>query len=299
MRDKVPAMSKSLYIHAGAHRTGTSSLQLCLAENRAVLDRHGLDVAYPGRDGVQGGRLKLRLPRPRHGAKRIPVFADSVREHLTSLSPDQDRGLVLSEENILGPMRHFYEGRFYPASANRLATMAQALDAPPRHVVFVVRPYDAFYISAFRKRAEDNAVPPFASLRNNLMAMDRGWVEVVTELRDILRPRRLTVVAYGTRGSSAGLLARLVPDLAGETLKEPDQVVNLSATDAALMALQKRYQSGETLQRAVWKSVVEQFRNDTVATDFASFSDADSTVLKARYSEDLERICALNGVETD
>ena len=48
-------MNKRIYLHAGAHRTGSSSFQMCLYANRDLLGSMGLDVAYPGRDGVPGG----------------------------------------------------------------------------------------------------------------------------------------------------------------------------------------------------------------------------------------------------
>ena len=289
-------MTKSVYIHAGAHRTGTSSFQLCLHRNRQVLSGQGLDIAYPGRDGVPDGRLKLQLPRPRHGEKRIPQFADKLRGHLGRLSPDPLRGLILSEENIPGPMTHFYEGRFFPASAKRLAALAAALDGPPRHVLYVLRPYDQLYISAYRKRAEDNPVPPFPDLVPHFLAMDRGWPDLIVEMRDILRPERLSILDYAHRGTSSALLAGLVPGLAASDLAEPDQVVNLSATDAALIALQRRYHAGESLSREEWKSVLNEHAENRAPQGVAAFSDADATSLRSRYAGDLTRIAKLDGV---
>ena len=297
MRDMVGAMTRPVYIHAGAHRTGSSSFQLCLARNRAVLAEQGFDVAYPGRDGVPGGKLRLKLPRPRHGAKRVPEFAASVKAHLERLSRDPERGLILSEENIPGPMIHFYEGRFFPASALRLEVMTAALDAPPEHLVYVLRPYDQLFVSAHRKRAEDNPVTPFDQLVPHFMAMDRGWPELVAEFRDILKPRRLTVLDYAARGDSRSLLARLVPGLPANMLEEPDEAVNVSATDAALLELQERYQKGEELSREAWKAVLARHAGDREPRGFAAFSEADREVLKARYDRDLERVAALDGVD--
>ncbi|GHF71602.1 hypothetical protein GCM10017056_48160 [Seohaeicola zhoushanensis] len=292
----MPVMSKPVFIHAGAHRTGTSSFQLCLAENRGLLDRHGLDVVYPGRDGVPGGRLRMPMPRPRHGAKRIPAFAADLRAHLSKLAPDPDRGLVISEENIPGPMHHFYEGRFFPASARRLAVLAQALEGRAQHLLYVLRPYDALYVSAYRKRAEDNPVPPFAELAPQFLAMDRGWPALVAEFRDILRPETLTVIDYARRGSSAALLARLVPQLAAEPLAEPARLVNLSATDRALEVLQARYRAGEELARKEWQEVIAEHQDDRADRGFAAFAAEDADRLRARYAADIETIAAMDGV---
>ena len=202
-------MSRSVYIHAGAHRTGTSSFQQCLFRNRAVLAEHGLDAAYPGRDGAPKGKLNLRLPRPWHGGNWPENTVERLRGHLARMNPNKDRGLVFSEENIPGPMRHFFEGRFFPGARQRLRALAQALETPPTHVLYVVRSYDALFLSAYRKRAEDNPVLDFDGLVPTLADMDRGWPGLISDIRDELRPERLTVLEYGDRGSSRDLLARL------------------------------------------------------------------------------------------
>lgn len=284
-----------IYIHAGAHRTGTSSFQLCLAENRDRLAARGFDLAYPGRDGAPQGRLRMQLPRPRHGDKRIPEFAAQLRDHLASFrSPGH--GLILSEENIPGPMRHFYEGRFFPAAGKRLHSLAQALENPPEHLVYVLRSYREIYVSAYRKRAEDNPVPPFAELAPRFLEMDRGWPELLAEIRDILRPARMTVLPYGRRGSSLDLLMRLVPGLSRQDMVEPTRAVNLSATDAGLEALQTRYRAGETLPRRQWQKVIKSHARDKRDLGFARFDAAASDRLEERYVHDLERVSALDGI---
>lgn len=290
-------MSKRVFIHAGAHRTGTSSFQLCLARNRAALAAAGYDLAYPGRDGIPGGRLRLDLPRKRHGDRRVPDFAARVRDHLARLSPDPGRALILSEENIPGLMRNFYDGLFYPGSGRRLATLATALDAPPVHLLFLLRSYDTLFVSAYRKRAEDNPVPPFAEVAPQFLAITRGWPEIVVELRDILKPRRLTVLTHETRGTSRDLLARLVPGLDPARLAEPGRTMNLSATDAGLAALQARYRAGEKLARPAWQQVIRDHAGDRTPRGFAGFAAADAARLRARYAADLDRIAALPGVD--
>lgn len=282
-----------VFLHAGAHRTGTSSFQLCLSRNRAALEGAGYALAYPGRDGAPQGRLRLQLPRPRHGEKRIPAYADKVRTHLAGLTGPADK-LILSEENIPGPMRHFYEGRFFPAAEKRFATMAQAIGRPC-HVLYVIRSYAALYLSAWRKRAEDNAVPDFEELVPAFLAMDRGWPEVIGALQQALDPIKFSVIEYGARGSSTELLRHLVPGLP-EGLEEPDRAVNLSATDAALAALQARYRAGETLERAEWQAVIRDHAEDRTPLGLAAFDPADNEKLAARYDADLNRLRAMPGL---
>lgn len=283
-------MSRPFYIHAGAHRTGSSSFQMCLHVNRDALYGAGYDLAYPGRDGIPSGRLDLRLPGPRHGAGPHPVFVKRSRAALGTGT----RPTILSEENIPGRMFHFYQGRFYPAAEARCIALKQALDGPIARLVLVIRPYAGLYASAFRKRAEDNAVRPFRNQVPKLMAMDRGWPELVSLMRDVLEPEAFEVVPFAVRGASRDLLYRLVPE-AGAGWTEPKEVVNLSATDAALEALQARYHAGEELDRDAWKAVIAEHAADT-GRGFAAFTDQERNTLDTLYNRDLLRISEMDGV---
>ncbi|WP_415403078.1 hypothetical protein [Tateyamaria sp. SN3-11] len=281
-----------LFIHAGAHRTGTSSFQMCLHENRALLDGAGLSLAYPGRDGIPSGTLALRLP-----GTIGNVDADAVPRAAVTLSDHaKGRPLILSEENIPGRMFHFMRGMFYPLAKARCEVLRAAWAGPIAHVLLVVRPYDELFVSGYRKRAEDNAVPAFDTLRPTYMAMDRGWPAIVEILRDVLRPEQLTVIPYARRGTSTDLVQRLVPGVPGGALIEPGRVVNLSATDAALEVLQDEYQGGKKLPRAKWKSVIGQYAEDRAPRGFAAFSPEEVTELSERYASDLKQIEWMSGV---
>jgi hypothetical protein len=281
-----------IFIHAGAHRTGTSSFQMCLHKNREMLRQVGWALAYPGRDDIPSGKLALRLPRPKDEVQ--PAAIAKARKTLQDHS--DGKPLILSEENIPGRMMHFMQGRFYPAAEARLQVLRAAWPGPVAHVLLVVRPYGELFVSGFRKRAEDNAVDDFDTLRTHYMAMDRGWPEVVAAMRDTLRAEQVTVIPYGQRGASAALLERLVPGMPGNALIEPQRVMNLSATDAALAALQARYRAGEHLNRKTWKDIVGSHAHDKDSHGFAAFTDEENVLLSERYDRDLDVLSQLGGV---
>lgn len=283
-----------VYLHAGAHRTGTSSFQACLAANAGVLGAAGYDLAYPGRDGIPTGTLALRLPHPRHGRKSFDGFRTGAVAELARHVTGPGRALVVSEENVPGRMFHFYQGQFFPAARRRARILKEALPGPLRHLLYVVRPYDALYVSAFRKRSEDNPTPPFAEVRERMMQIDTGWPELLEVFAEELQPDRMTVIEYGARGSSTDLLRRLLPDT--PEVEEPEAQLNLSATDAALMALQARYHAGETLERAAWQAVIADHAADRTPRDFAAFTEAQRQTLGAAYARDLDRIAAMPGL---
>ncbi len=281
-----------IYIHAGAHRTGTSSFQMCLHTNRAVLDRAGWTTGYPGRDGIPSGNLALRLP----SGHRVDA-ASAAEKAAECLNGYRDgRPFILSEENIPGRMYEFMQGKFYPFAEARCAALRAAWSGPIAHLMLVVRPYDQMFVSSFRKRAEDNAMPAFADVQAAYMNIDRGWPELVTLMHDILQPATMTVVPYAVRGTNVDLLTRLVPEVHELDLQEPDRIVNQSATDAALEALQVRYRSGETLARATWKAVIDAQSNDTKSRGFAAFTELERSELSARYASDLKQIEWMPGI---
>jgi len=289
-------MAKPIFIHAGAHRTGTSSFQMCLSQNRAAIEAAGFDLGYPGRDDIPDAQLRLALPRGDVKRQRLPIFASKISAHLSRISPDKERGLILSEENISGPMKHFHEGRFFPFAHKRLRALRLALEAPPKHVVLVLRSYDELYVSAYRKRAEDNSVSDFHSLAPQFLQIEKGWPWLVKRIREAMQPELLTVLPYEARGDTVDLVRLLVPALADVKLEEPKRTMNLSATDAALEALQKRYRAGETLARPEWQAVIADYSAQRARTGFAEFDPAAKQKLRDRYTGDLEWISRIPGV---
>lgn len=281
-----------MHLHLGAHRTGTSSLQMCLHDNRAALAAAGWALAYPGRDGIPSGELALRLPRPRD--KDAGPFVAKVAATLTDRAGDRD--LVLSEENVPGRMFHFLQGRFYPAAEARLRVLRAGWPGTVGRALLVVRRYDELFLSGYRKRAEENPVPDFADLRDNYMAMDRGWPDLADLVREILAPETLTVVEYTVRGESRDLLARLVPGTKAEDLAEPDHRVNLSASDAALSALQRRFRAGKTPGPKRRADIIARHADNRERGSFAAFEPEQVKTLRDRYAADLDAIAKMPGM---
>lgn len=283
---------RAVYLHAGAHRTGTSSLQLCLAENRALLEAKGYALAYPSRDGAPGGTLKLKLPEPRHEGAEIDRLTNRAGREIGQIAGDREK-LILSEENVPGRMMHFYSGRFFPAAEPRAQALAQALGGSVEHLVYVLRAYDGFFVSAHRKRAVQRSVPGFAALRAQLQALDRGWPELIALLQAHLRPERFTVIDYRQRGQSRDLLARLLPDVAAAELREPEKLLNLSATDRALEAIQARFAEDPKLPPAEIDRLIAAHAGDRADLGFATFPEEERRQWRDRYAADLDRIAAM------
>lgn len=290
--------SAPVFIHAGAHRTGTSSFQMCLHANREIIEKAGFAAAYPARDGIATGNLALRLPGPRHMQGEFPAFVDKARRHLNSVQVGHDKPLILSEENIPGRMLHFFQGQFYPAAEQRLMVLRDALGARDiKRLILVVRSYDEICVSGFRKRAEDNMVQPFETQRDKMLNLDRGWVEIVTLMKDILQPSEFLVIPYEARGTSTSLLHCLVPKLPLTKLREPEKSLNVSATDAALSALQSVYRKGQKLPRHQWRRIIQAYAGDKTRRGFAEFTSEQSQKMRKRYLVDLVKLRQMSDIK--
>ncbi len=289
----------NVHIHVGAHRTGSSAFQMFLDLNAAALRAQGVDLAYPDRDGAKGGRLKLFLPAPRHTAETVDWRMKKAQHNLARQVTDPARPLILSEENILGRMDPFYHGQFYPFLHARARFMARVLDGRRvARILLLVRPYDSLFVSAYRKRSEDNEMGDFNVMRERMAVFEGdGWPEVALTLIKELNPRKLVVIPYKRPRHELDLARALMPKLDLSQLKEPTLPVNASLSDAGLFELQKRYLAGEAPDRAVIEQVRAEFAETEVDAPYAAFTGAQKETLRTRYYDDLDTLRLMSGIK--
>lgn len=238
-------MTPQVYLHMGAHRTGSSSFQMCLGQNAAALRDAGFDVLYPGRDGADGGNLRLRLPAPRDNVENEGAIVERAQTRLTAQLTGKPK-IILSEENLPGLMMGLFKGQFYADAEKRLTQLHGILPGPIKHLLFLVRPYDSFYASAWRLRAQDRRMDPFDTVRHRFLSIDQGWHDLVATIKDTLKPEQMTVLDFRHRPSSPDLVRLLVPEL-DIPLQEIEARVNTSPSDAAILECQERMKAGETI----------------------------------------------------
>ncbi|MEL7344749.1 MAG: hypothetical protein AAFN59_07800 [Pseudomonadota bacterium] len=276
-----------LYLHLGGHRTGSSSLQLAMEMNAEAFHGAGIDTAYPSRDGAQGGRLRLRLLKRVTGGQGPIANAERVRAHLKDHMRDDTRSLLVSDENVLGAVAELAAGHFYRTVRRRCRVLGAALWTQPRRVVLVTRPYGDLFASAYRFQASIAPVAPFEDVVSAMETFKGGWLRPIEHIMGFLKPQELVVVDYSKRGSSAALLGRLT---GLEGLKEPARRVNLSATDAAIVAIQARLASGQDASRETLRDLVVEHCHDTQDFGIAAIPQALNAALLQRYEADLDEV---------
>ncbi|WP_424944059.1 hypothetical protein [Aliiroseovarius crassostreae] len=282
---------RGLYLHLGAHRTGTGSFQEFLSMNAGRLDDHGVNVAVSNRDGNLNSGLKLRLPDKRHFRKNnLDQHRVWLDEQIEDNSLDRRRVSLVSEENLPGTINTLMSPDIYPIVDKRLKFFASRQTKPIRKVLFVVRSYDSFFESVFRKRVEFRAIDPFHHYRDDMMTMNRGWVDVIQDIRDATKVDNVQVLRFEDRPGYLKLLHTLFPALPHDGWLGPQGLRNVSASNAACREIQRAFHNGEELSRAQIEDIKARYADDTDAEPVAAFSDADRAELQDRYAEDVQTI---------
>lgn len=286
---------RKVYLHVGAHRTGSSSFQACMDANLERLNAMNFSLAYPSRDGIARGNIKLRMPPLHFGPKKRAEVNAYNQEHLDTLFA-KDRHVLLSEENILGKVWAFYKGKFYNEMAANAAFMREALGGHIDHVMIVIRPYTGLYRSCYRKQSEDTIMEDFDIVSKGFVETKRTWTDVIRELVQGTQADNVTVVEMNSRGRSTDLLKRMVPELADQEVAPEPEILNISPTDSAIIALRTRYKRGEELSRSEWQEVIREFADVKDDLGVTKYNPDLERILKDRYARDLENIPKIKGV---
>jgi hypothetical protein len=177
-----------LILHAGTHKTGTTSIQKVLSANRSWLRRHGL--IYPDGDGVyaknkDGNSLKQHHPFARAftgtSATRLALavqFLDSARSQL-----ERPRDLILiSTENVYrhieggNELQHFAAADYWVRRAGYLKRLAEAFRGFDVAVLLFFRERESFARSLYAELAYRKEKPWQGSPRE-FMAQFCHWFE--------------------------------------------------------------------------------------------------------------------------
>jgi hypothetical protein len=252
-------------------------------------------LGYPGRDGIGGGNLKLRLPPVTAVERRKIKFSEYNRLHLETLFP-KNQDVILTEERLLGKAKAFYKGRFYREASMNAHFLNDFFEGNIVQVLVVVRSYVSLFKSCYRKQAEDNLVADFSELSKGFFKIKRSWTDVIKDISQAIPDANIKVVEMGARGKSRDLLSRLLGTIPEGGFCDELESLNSSPTDSAVLALQTRYKRGESLCRDDWQAVIREFADIKDDLGVTKYDPQLEKILKDRYARDLENIPKIKGV---
>jgi hypothetical protein len=286
-----------VYLHLGAHRTGTGSFQEFLASNADNFADFGVNLAVANRDGDQRSSMKLRLPEARHFRKNdLDERRAWLSEVFEEIRINERARTLLSEENIPGGFASIFSDHPYKIALDRMKFFNSGLTRRVRRALFVIRSYDTFLPSAYRKRCEFREIDPFEIYAADQMKADRGWPELIDDIRNAFSPEELVVLTYEDRWSHIEMLQHLMPETEQVDFAPLTRRFNVSATDAACRAMQAHFASGKKLSPTGLAEIIRKYADDTSGPPIAAFSEKDAEILQSRYAQDITRIGKMSGV---
>ena len=281
-----------IVVHAGSHCSGAEEFQAVLGANRAALTAAGLDLAYPGRGGAEGGRFDCTFPEPRHKFSDICDHVAAIGSALASSFSGAERFLI-SEHDLAGRMAGLLTGRFYPTAHQRAEALRAALGRPVDRLVLVVKPYDTLFASVWRRFALDRLMEPFADYAPGMMNFSGGWAEVVAALRDGLDARHVTVLAE--RPTPDELFAHLLPGFRIPRLALPAPQPEI--TESAIAMIQRHYRQGGRFAPGQRDRILAFHARQPQLPREAGFAGLPLADLRGRFVADLDTLARMRGVE--
>lgn len=271
---EMPPTTRPIILHAGFHKTGTSSVQHTLRANRGLLKAHCKVV------------LKWRAKQLLHATRGYSTYPDPVSLAKVSLradafwgeQPDYDqRGLILSAEELVGHMPGRGDITTYSAAIALLTEIIQAAQrrygAPDLRVVISTRAPDSWLTSAYWEHVKSSSMTMDLQAFRALYAPAAQTADLLDELAAAIAPVPLIRLALEHWTSHPlGLAAPILQmaEVPTETLNALETVppANTRLPDAMLQQLLdlNRNISDRETRRAAKQALVATFqpqRDDT------------------------------------
>ncbi|MCA8867752.1 MAG: hypothetical protein KDA67_03810 [Rhodobacteraceae bacterium] len=210
--------ARRIFVHIGAHKTGTTYIQQTLEANRARLP-----LAFEV------------VPRRQHQLARLARIAANVRTDQDSSAKETDlrrnaallaqrfcrvKTLLITHEGLPGPMpgRVRFPG-LYPQAKYLLPAMVSGLAAHGATVelIFYQRRFADWQASLYRYRFRDQPDRDYNPRRfARRCGLPDGWGDFICELQTVLPDIPLHVVSY-EKDRATGLLGRAIYQRVGLT----------------------------------------------------------------------------------
>ncbi|WP_420859309.1 hypothetical protein [Marivivens marinus] len=201
-------------LHLGAHRTGTTTLQMFLQANEARLAQSHIALWTPRltRAGLFAGLMDTPDRVPLMQNRGRVRAAGRVAMECTRLADAGTTTLLVAEENLIGNSRdNLRRGALYPDLRTRLEAMALPFGRRCTRIGLSIRSYDSYWASALAYAvARGHAIPTSAQL-DRLVTHPRRWRELIRDVAKIFPNADLVIWPFERfAGRAADELAMLM-----------------------------------------------------------------------------------------
>jgi hypothetical protein len=176
-----------LHVHVGVHKTATTYLQGLVARNGPRLHHAGV------------GSMPLTPFRAffTRNFMKFPAGYYRIEDHLDRFFPQgvpsNIRGLILSDENLIGMCNGFIvSGKPYQGAGRRLSHLKALLEGHRVTMYMSIRSYDHFIASAYCEAMRHSAeFATFASFRDKLDMESVRWPAMIEHFAAALKPAEI------------------------------------------------------------------------------------------------------------
>ncbi|HBQ35422.1 MAG TPA: hypothetical protein DD729_01050 [Rhodobacteraceae bacterium] len=267
-------------LHLGAHRTGTTTLQVYLENNRDNLNEIGTEFWGPNRtrSGLFSGLIKKPAEISHDAVLRGERSCGLIRMELDRLARSDVKSLIVSEENMIGAMaNNLAHSKLYADAKPRLARFQAAFGERCKRVAISVRAYDKYWTSVLAYMLVRGREMPDTAMLDRLVTQPRRWRDIIQETAAVFPRAELVVWPFeGLIGQVDAQLAVLNGGAVPPSMRERGKWHNASAgPDKMRQVLQDR---GELIDMPIMSA------NDTRWQPFGSNHLA---AFREQYEEDI------------
>ena len=186
-----------IILHAGAHRTSTTSFQDYLRNNAAAIEATGTTVWNPRRTRKQLFPGLFPGPHAARGRDLRKRAEGRVRMHLELARAAGVKRLLVTEENVIGTPRQCVKARtLYPALGERMARIYAAFDGRIDRIVLSIRAQDLWWASAMAYGAARGHSLPDREGLAQIAEDPRSWRDVITDLACAMPQAQILVLPF-------------------------------------------------------------------------------------------------------
>lgn len=273
----------ALYLHLGAHRTGSTVFQRIFKRNHDRLAAAGVGYLGPGH---------LRETDYFYLDEKAGFDAGARERFAADRDAAGGMRLVLSEENILGSMRlNLQQRRFYPKVRSRLVAYAGLFGQAPARVGLALRGYAGYWGSAYSYLLPAHNLPPFENLASDLAGTARGWLDVITDIRAVFPEAEIVVwrledMQDGMRPAVAAFIDRPVAQM-----RDVARRINESPGIDAIPLIRAIRAGDRSLNGAEVRARLAS-APAPVPGSVELFSEREKVIMAKRYGEDWKALTA-------
>jgi len=180
-------MLKSVVLHLGAHKTGTSTIQKYMRDNEALCLQNR--IGFMSRSTTD---VLLRW------GKRADVQAhgDELRQLVKQAEESGAEHYVISHENVPGRPFVPEEKRLYPNLKAHAAAVKDELAGWPIKVVFHIRSQPAFLESYYLQTIHEGAHHTFREWRQAMGKTNLSWKPIYKDLCEVFGAENVMIRSF-------------------------------------------------------------------------------------------------------